>query len=147
MSSRSTKPLEISRRTFVIAATLSLAGCFEPMYGDRTAGGSGGNLRNAMRDVEVSAIEGRVGQALRNQLIFERGGGEGNPHNAPYRLSMTVATNSYTALLDPASGLSQSETISLDVTYRLRDVANDKVVMTDKALARVSVDSTNQRYA
>jgi LPS-assembly lipoprotein len=138
---------DVSRRAFTLAALLSVAGCFEPMYGDRGVPGSGASLRNAMRDVEVSAIEGRVGQELRNQLIFELGGGAGNPHNAPYRLNMTVATNSYSAILDPASGLGQSETVALNVTYRLRDVANDKVVVTDKAIARVSIDTTNQRYA
>jgi LPS-assembly lipoprotein len=138
---------QVSRRAFTLAALLAVAGCFEPMYGDRGVPGSGASLRNALRDVEVSAIDGRVGQELRNSLIFELTGGSGNPHNAPYRLNMTVATNSYSAILDPASGLGQSETVALDVTYRLRDVANDKVVMTDKAIARVSVDTTNQRYA
>src|SRR6266851_2158489 len=92
-----------------------LAGCFQPMYADRSLiGGNGPNLRDAMRDVEISKIDGRVGQEVRNDIIFELSGGEGNPAGAP---------------------------------YKLQDVANDKVVFTDKAIARVSIDRTQQRYA
>lgn len=147
MSSRSQKLSEISRRAFALAALLAVAGCFEPMYGDRNLSGSGRSLRNALKDVEIAPIEGRVGQQLRNDLIFELAGGAGNPVGAPYRLHLSVGTTSFSAILDPASGLSQAETIVFDVTYRLKDVANDKFIMTDKAISRVTVDSTNQRYA
>lgn len=147
MSSRKANKFHgISRRAFALAAVLAVAGCFEPMYGDRV-GSSGTNLRNALRDVEIAPIQGRVGQELRNNIIFELSGGAGNPVNAPYRLILSVATNNYSAIIDPTSGLSQAETVSLDVTYRLKDVANDRFVMTDKALARVTVDATAQRYA
>lgn len=129
-------------------ASASLAGCFRPMYADpQLVGASGPNLRDAMRDVEVARVEGRVGQELRNDLIFELGGGAGNPAGAPYRLDLRVATNSYSAIIDPSSGLGQAETISLDVTYKLRDIPNDRFVMTDKAIARVTIDRTAQRFA
>jgi len=130
------------------AITLALAGCFQPMYADRSVtGGTGPNLREAMRDVEVVAIEGRLGQEVRNDIIFELTGGAGNPSSAPYKLNMSVSSNSYSAILDSTSGLAQTETVSLDVNYKLKDVANDKVVLTDKAIARVTIDRTAQRYA
>lgn len=132
----------------IAVASVSLAGCFRPMYADpQLVGGHGPNLRDAMRDVEVAPIEGRIGQELRNNIIFELGGGAGNPSGAPYRLDMRVATNSYSVIIDPSSGLGQAETVSLDVTYKLKDVANDRVVMTDKAISRVTIDRTAQRYA
>ncbi len=137
----------VSRRAVVLAALLAVSGCFEPMYGDRSIGGTGASLRTALKDVEIAPIEGRVGQQLRNDIIFELSGGAGNPVGAPFRLQLSVATSNFSAILDPASGLSQAETIALDVTYKLKDVANDKFVLTDKAIARVTVDSTNQRYA
>jgi LPS-assembly lipoprotein len=142
-----TRPMRLTRRAFALAALLAVAGCFEPMYGDRSVGGSGTSLRNALKDVEIAPIEGRVGQQLRNDIIFELSGGAGNPVGAPYRLHLSVASSSFSAIVDPSSGLPQAETIALDVTYRLKDVANDKFIMTDKAIARVTVDSTNQRYA
>src|ERR1700730_5453370 len=125
-----------------------LAGCFQPMYGDRSlTGGNGPNLREAMRDVEIAKVDGRVGQEIRNDIIFELSGGEGNPAGAPYRLNLQIATNSYSSIIDVQSGLPQTETVSIDVTFKLQDVANEKVVLTDKAIARVSIDRTQQRYA
>jgi len=127
---------------------LSLAGCFQPMYADRSVtGGTGTNLRDAMRDVEVVAIDGRIGQEVRNDIIFELTGGAGNPSGAPYRLNMKVSTNAYSAIIDPSSGLPQTETVALDVSYSLKDFANDRVVFTSIATARVSIDRTQQRYA
>ena len=115
MSSRKELRLTgISRRAFTLAALLALGGCFQPMYGDRSIGGTGTNLRNALRDVEIAPIEGRVGQELRNDLIFELGGGSGNPVGAPYRLHLTVATNSFSAILDPVSGLGQAVKFGYD---------------------------------
>ena len=62
-------------------------------------------------------------------------------------MNLRIATNSYNAIIDAQSGLPQTETVSIDVTYKLQDVANDKIVLTDKAIARVSIDRTQQRYA
>ena len=74
-------------------------------------------------------------------------GGEGNPTGAPYRLNLQIATSSSSAIIDVQSGLPDNETVSLDVTYKLQNVADEKIVLTDKAIARVTVDRTQQRYA
>jgi LPS-assembly lipoprotein len=125
-----------------------LAGCFQPMYADHAlVGGNAPNLREAMHDVEIAKIDGRVGQEVRNDIIFELSGGEGNPTGAPYRLNLQIATNSYNAIIDVTTGLPQTETVAFDVSYKLQDVANDKIVLTDKAIARVSIDRSQQRYA
>jgi LPS-assembly lipoprotein len=125
-----------------------LAGCFQPMYGDRSLTGSNGpNLREAMRDVEIAKIDGRVGQEIRNDIIFELSGGEGNPVGAPYRLNLVIATNSYSALVDLQTGLPDNETVAIDISYTLLSIADEKIVLTDKAIARVTIDRTQQRYA
>ena len=125
-----------------------LAGCFQPMYADRSlTGGTGPNLREAMRDVEIAKVDGRVGQEIRNDIIFELSGGEGNPTGAPYRLNLQIATNSSSAIIDVQSGLPQNETVAIDVIYKLQNIADDRIVLTDKAIARVTVDRTQQRYA
>src|SRR5271169_6100381 len=125
-----------------------LAGCFQPMYADHSlTGGNGPNLREAMRDVEIAKVDGRVGQEIRNDIIFELSGGEGNPTGAPYRLNLQIATDSASAIIDLQTGLPDNETVSIDVAYKLQNVADDKIVLTDKATARVSIDRTQQRYA
>ena len=52
----------------------ALSGCgFQPLYGGSTVGGA--KLKEVMASVDVVPIPGRVGQKLRNELIFENTGG------------------------------------------------------------------------
>jgi LPS-assembly lipoprotein len=133
-----------------LAAAMLLAaaggGCFQPLYGDRSLTG-GPSVRDAMRDVEVAAIDGRVGQEVRNDLIFELTGGEGNPVGAPYRVTMTVSSSTFYPVIDLFAGRPSAETVSLDVLYRVEDVANKKTVLNERALARVTIDRSQQRFA
>lgn len=117
------------------------------MYGQSTLFGAGAKLRDELRQVEILEIDGRVGQEIRNDLIFELTGGQGNPVGAPYKLAMTITSGAQTPLVDITSGRATSETITLNVTYRVLDVSNDKVVLSEKALARISIDRSQQRYA
>src|ERR1700730_16831161 len=92
-----------------------LAGCFQPMYADRSlTGGNGPNLHDAMRDVEIAKIDGRVGQEIRNDIIFELSGGGGNPAGAPYRLNLRIATNSYSAIVNGQTGLPENDTSAIE---------------------------------
>ena len=140
----------ISKAWRVCAALLlagTLGGCFQPMYGQSTLFGAGAKLRDDLRQVEVIEIQGRLGQELRNDLIFELTGGQGNPVGAPYKLAITITAGSQTPLVDVASGRATSEIVVLDVIYRVLDVSNDKIVLSEKALARISIDRSQQRYA
>lgn len=125
----------------------ALGGCFQPMYGQSTLFGAGAKLRDDLRQVEILEIDGRLGQEIRNDLIFELTGGQGNPVGAPYKLAMTVTSASQTPLVDIASGRATSETVVLDVTYRVIDAASNRIVLSEKALARISIDRTQQRFA
>jgi LPS-assembly lipoprotein len=56
------------------AVGFGLAGCgFQPLYGGTTANGT--KLSEVMAAVDVQPIPGRVGQKLRNELIFANTGG------------------------------------------------------------------------
>ncbi len=126
--------------------SIALAGCFQPIYGELPVGG-GPSLRDALRDVEIAEIDGRVGQEIRNDIIFELTGGSGNPAGAPFKLSMIVSTRTQTPIVDPTTGISLIDTVALNVRYRLVDAATNKLVLTNSALARVSVDRSLQRFA
>ena len=71
----------------LISLVLSLAGCgFQPLYGPTASGSS---MPEVMRTVEIEAIPGRVGQKIRNELIFSNtGGGEAAP--SKYKLDITI---------------------------------------------------------
>ena len=112
--------------------SIALAGCFQPMYGELPVG-SGPSLRDALRDVEIAEIDGRVGQEIRNDIIFELTGGGGNPVGAPFKLSLSVSTGIQAPIIDPTTGISRVDTVALTVRYWLSDVAAKKQVLTDSA--------------
>ncbi|MBK8007635.1 MAG: hypothetical protein IPK23_03705 [Rhizobiales bacterium] len=147
MSSRNSTISKAWKAAAILVLAGALGGCFQPMYGQSTLFGAGAKLRDELRQVEILEIQGRVGQEIRNDLIFELTGGQGNPVGAPYKLAMTITSGSQTPLVDVSSGRATSETVTLDVTYRVLDVSNDKVVLSEKAIARISIDRSQQRYA
>ena len=66
-------------------AGASLAACgadagFRPMYGTSSLGGS--NVNEKLAKIEIAPVPGRVGQRIRNELIFTTTGG-----GAPLRLA------------------------------------------------------------
>jgi LPS-assembly lipoprotein len=127
---------------------VALGGCmFQPMYAQTPLFGSGPSLRDALRDVEVASINGRIGNELRNDLIYELTGGEGNQVDAPFRLTLVANVSSFSPVIDTESGRPVSEMVSFDVTYKLHDVVRDRIVLTEQALARVSIDRSQQRFA
>jgi LPS-assembly lipoprotein len=128
---------------FVAAAACQL----QPMYGHGPVIGAGTSLREALRDVEVASISGRIGNELRNDLIYELTGGAGNQIGAPYRLTLVAHVSAANPIVNRATGLPESETIAFDVTYKLEDVVRDRIVLTEKALARISIDRNQQRFA
>src|ERR1700758_3041906 len=83
----------MSWRSLAIAVAVSiaayaLAGCgFQPLYGGTTARGQ--KLSDVMAGVEINPIPGRVGQKIRNELIFATTGG-GYPAPSHYRLDGTI---------------------------------------------------------
>jgi LPS-assembly lipoprotein len=126
----------------------ALGGCmFQPMYAQTPLFGSGPSLRDALRDVDVASIKGRIGNELRNDLIYELTGGEGNQADAPFRLTLVANVSSFSPVIDTESGRPVSEMVSFDVTYKLHDVVRDRIVLTEQALARVSIDRSQQRFA
>jgi LPS-assembly lipoprotein len=114
-----------------VTAAISLAGCgIQPLYGT-TAGGS--RLAAAMAGVDVTPIPGRVGQRVRNELIFENTGGSGQT-GTTYKLDIVIK-ESLTNELVKISGDSKSQVYELDATFKL--ISNDgRVVLEGKATSR-----------
>jgi LPS-assembly lipoprotein len=142
--------MRVTRLTGVIVSLFAvlLGGCnFRPMYAETELVGSGPAVMGALRQVEVASIGGQLGNDLRNDLIFELTGGHGNPANAPYRLTMTIRISSHNTIIDRLSGRSAAVVTALDVEYKLHDVVQDRIVLTERALARTSFDSGPQLFA
>jgi LPS-assembly lipoprotein len=116
-------------------AALALAGCgFQPLYGT-TAGGS--RLGAVMAGVDVTPIPGRVGQRVRNELIFENTGGAGRPDKPPYQLDIVVKETLINELVQ-TTGNANSQVYQLDATFKLINNADGKVVLEGKATSRAA---------
>lgn len=151
---RTREPVSPTRRRLLgLAAAgalaLSAAGCFQPMYAESTTGAP--SLRDKLGEIEVVFVDGRIGNEVRNDLIFDLTGGSGNPVGAPYQLVMRVSDNTASAIIDPVTGLPEIELVTVDATWQLFDAAQDpktrKPLTQGSAFGKASIDSGYQRFA
>lgn len=145
-------PRPLSRRRLVGLAgagllALATAGCFQPMYAQKNPV-SGATMQEQLENIEVVFSGGRLGNEVRNDLIFALTGGAGNPAGAPYRLELTVTTSIVASIVDSVSGLPEVELVTVNVAWRLFDSADPKKPLIGAtAFGKASIDSGYQRFA
>jgi LPS-assembly lipoprotein len=125
------------------AASIGLAGCgFQPLYGGTTVGGA--KLAEVMAGVEVNPIPGRVGQKLRNELIFTTtGGGYALPER--YRLDIAIK-ESVTDQLVQITGDATGQVYQLDATFKLLD-PKGKILIQGTAISRAPYNRFQEIFA
>lgn len=130
----------------VLALGSALAGCggggFAPLYGT-TASGAGATERFAA--VDFATIPGRVGQRIRNELVFERSAG-GAAATPAYRLEVKVVDSVATTLVK-INGDSQGQIYQLEASYRLVDLKTNKAVFEGRSLARAGFERFESIYS
>jgi LPS-assembly lipoprotein len=126
------------------------AGCFQPMYGDRTTVG-GGSIAPAMRGVDVAEVKTgptsrlpRVSVEVRNNLIFALTGG-GAPPSPTHRLHVYLSSSLSLVIVDINSGRPDIQNYGIDVSYQLIDLATGKTVVNSVTFARVSFNIPGQQ--
>lgn len=152
----SLKPL--TRLVAVIGLAGLTAGCFQPMYAEKTLTGASSvaaGIKEQMSSVEVGEVKGsstarldRVTVELRNNLIFDlTGGGGGSP--ASYRLNVSMSSSLQQVIVDIDSGRPDIQNYGLDAYYTLTDLTTNKTVVTGQTFARVSynIPGQMQRFA
>lgn len=115
---------------------LGLAGCgLQPLYGSTA---SGSRLAAVMSGVEVAPVPGRVGQRVRNELIFENTGGSGSAPKTSYTLDIVIKEN-VTNELVRISGDAKAQVYELDATFKL--IGKDgRVLLEGKAKSRAAYE-------
>jgi LPS-assembly lipoprotein len=140
----------IAARLLAVAAIAALtAGCFQPMYAERSPDGSSA-LRDKLQGVEVPPLnlpngsrEARLGVEIRNALMFSMyGSAVGGPPT--HRLLMRISTSRLSVIVDPTTARPDIENYGIDATYELKDNATDKTVLTGTTFSRVSYDIPGQ---
>ena len=123
-----------------------LAGCgdggFRPMYASTATGQP---LEEKLAAVETAPIGGRVGQRVRNELIFQNTGG-GNPAPPAYRLEIAIK-ESLSAALVRTTGESTSSIYTLDASFTLVDIKSKQVILRGTSHARAAFDRFPSIYS
>ena len=128
------------------AAGLGLAGCgFQPLYGNNTTTASGVRLSDAMASVDVQPIPGRVGQKVRNELIFANTGG-GNATIPKYNLKIALREKEIQQLVQ-VSGNAKGQVYQLQASYTLVDAASGAVVHKGTAVSRAPYTRFQEVFA
>jgi LPS-assembly lipoprotein len=141
------------RLAVVLAAAGLTAGCWQPLYGARPAGGEGVQDKFAAIDIPpITAPQGtpaeRVAVGMRNALQFDLHNG-GSPMPPAYALKVYVGTTQYTANVDPTTGRPDTQIQYVTASYQLVELATAKIVVNDSAVAYVDYDipGSQQRFA
>ncbi len=138
-----------------LAAALAAfcGGCFQPLYGQRTATGAPA-LRQALSGIDISSIdavpntpEARIATQLRNELAFDfTGGGAALPPT--HRLKIQIVGRHAVTSASSVTGLPVIENFVLNATYSLVEIKTGRTVVTGRAITTVSYDpSGTQRFA
>lgn len=142
-----------SRRFGVLlVSSFALAGCFQPLHGTQspnvssTVSGAASNSR-VLASVDILPVDGRVGQKIRNDLIFAFTGG-GAPAKPAYRLDLAVQVIAAQAtIVDPYTDRPELETAGVDVSYALVQIGTGMPVASGTAFGRATYTRNRQRFA
>jgi LPS-assembly lipoprotein len=116
----------------LVAAAIGLTGCnIQPLYGT-TEGGS--KLGAVMQGVDVTPIPGRVGQKVRNELIFATTGGAARGPSV-YKLDIVVKESVINELVK-ISGDATGQVYELNASFKLS--RGGEVLLQGKATSRAA---------
>lgn len=126
------------------AVALGLAGCgIQPMYGGATVGGA--RLTEVMKTVDVAPIPGRVGQQVRNELIFANTGGDfAGP--AKYKLDISIKERVINQLVR-ITGDAQGQVFELTAQFQIVNLNNGQVVYQGNAISRAPYERFQEVFA
>lgn len=125
---------------------LGLGGCgFQPLYGSNTTTASGTRLSEAMASVDVQPIPGRVGQKVRNELVFANTGG-GYASEPKYKLRIAIRER-VTSQLVQITGDAREEVYQLEASFKLIDPSNGAVLHQGAAISRAPYSRYQEIFA
>ena len=148
-------PNRLTRMGAVLALAGLTAGCFQPLYGDKTGVGGSSGIDQRLKSVDVAPIDSpngtrlaRVGVNMRNELIYDLTGG-GGAASSNYRLDVKLTSTSLQVIVDVNTARPDIQNYGINATYTLTDLATGKKVISGTTFSRVSYDipGQEQRFA
>ncbi|ODR97316.1 hypothetical protein AUC69_11855 [Methyloceanibacter superfactus] len=128
------------------AAVLGLSGCgFQPLYGSGTTAANGARLSEVMASVDVTPIPGRVGQKVRNELIFSNTGG-GEAAKSRYKLNIAIRERVIDQLVQ-ITGDARGQVYQLEASYKLINLSTGKTIHEGVAISRAAYSRYQEIFA
>lgn len=115
---------------------------FRPMY----AAQGGQSVGSKMSQVSVTTIPGRVGQKIRNELIFQTTGGGGKATDKAYRLDIVMRERLSSQLVD-IEGNAETQIYHIDADFQLTDTRANKVVFKGQSFGRAGFQRFQTIYS
>lgn len=112
-----------------------LVSACQPLYGSTP---SGARLKDVMAGLKVTEVPGRVGQRVRNELIFASTGG-GHAGEPLYQLDISVRESISDTMVE-LTGDVQGQLYNLDAQFKLVRLADKQVVLEGKSSGRAALD-------
>ncbi len=138
----------------ILGLGLLTAGCFQPLYGDRSPAG-GASVSNYLSSVQVDKIdapngtpEARLAVEVRNQLLFDLTGGSA-ASSPTHALKIALSTSNTGVIVDVTTARPEVLNYGINAIYSLTDLNTKKVVVSGQTFSRVSYDvpGQQQRFA
>ncbi len=117
---------------------------FRPLYGTSSLGGA--DVTTKLAGIEYAPIPGRVGQRLRNELIFHSTGGAGEAASPLYRMEISVTENIISTLVS-VDGNAQSAVYNLTAKFVLVRVSDKSVVLKGTSTGRASFERVKSIFS
>ncbi len=125
-----------------------VAGCgdggFHPMYASPSIIG-GPDVNEKLAQLDIAPVPGRVGQRLRNELIYQSTGG-GHQAQPVYRLEI-VRRESITPTLVQIDGNSSGSVYNLNADFRLVRIADRSVALVGQSNGRAAFQRFDSVFA
>ena len=126
----------------VTASVAGLAGCqVQPLYAEKS------NVPRAMTTVGFSEVDTRVGQEVRNRLVFLASGGAGEPANREYEVVLDVKTRAVGVLIDSTTDTPSAGRIIVNVGYVMKRAMTGEIVKAGHRSVTAIVDYSAQEFA
>lgn len=117
-------------------------GGFRPLHADI---GGATPVSEKMARLDISPIPGRVGQRLRNELIFQATGG-GNPLPPEYRVDIAIREG-ITSTLVRQTGDARGQVYNLTAKFKIYRLGDKQVILSGTSYGRAGFERFDSIYS
>lgn len=141
--------LAVNGAVLALAASLivsaALSGCgFRPMHASAEYGGN--DPEQTLAAVDIPVISGRVGQRVRNEIVYDINQAGGDYVTPAYRLEIRLR-DSITDIAVQQSGNATSQVYSLQASFKLYRISDNQVLLQGESRSKASLDRFNPIFS